>query len=884
MSTSRAALRISLRTIFRSPARSALITTMIGLPVLVITALATSLTTFDNAPSVRFPPLGHADATVWGDHSWKDVSQEPSGDGYGYTPGERPNQFTATQIATLFGPGSRVIALKEEETAYETAQARGRETLREVDLRDPIVEGAFRLLDGRLPRAPGEIAVTRKMMDKGARIGDTMFVTPQRRPVRIVGVVILPPSRSDTSMVALPGSLIDPPLAEPTVSESRAWLVDAPQPVTWKDVRRLNRAGLIVVSRAVLADPPAGQTDPTVTQPLLASGGFGLLPVVPALVLVMIVLEVVLLAGPAFAVGLRRRRTELALIAAQGGTAGQLRAIVLADGLVLGLGAAILGAAAGIAVAVVAMPWSENLMDSVAASLKVPWAAVAVIVILGTASGLIAALAPAAQASRTDVVAVLAGRSERSRDRVGWPLFGLALLVAGITAGVLTPRYGDAWVFVAAVLTQLGMIAVMPWLVRCVGRLAGRLPLPLRFAARDAARHRGRTAPAAAAVMTATALVTALAVAGTSLFARASLDYQPVVPPGTTVITGEGVPSQLWDRVRDVARRTLPAGVPLIDAAVPAHRDGSLMVMSMTYEESPDAHRISRIPPDLTGLGGMLVGDRRLLRILLGRDDPAAVAALQAGRAVVLNPDYVHGGKVTVSLTPQSSTGQSTSLTLPAVGVRATGQGWARVVVSANVLKRHGMTAEPRFLLVDPAAYRPSPTVQGRLEAGVGAITTHMSVRVERGFDQSYSGVLLLLAAAAAVMVLGATFVATRLAAADARPELTTLAEVGAGPGLRRAVVAGQAFVVAALGVVTGVIAGLVPGIAAAWPVSARQGVTSTTYGADGVPITLSQQDGPFIGLPWPLLALLLVGLPLLAALVAGLFGRTRIGLRRRFT
>jgi putative ABC transport system permease protein len=36
--------------------------------------------------------------------------------------------------------------------------------------------------------------------------------------------------------------------------------------------------------------------------------------------------------------------------------------------------------------------------------------------------------------------------------------------------------------------------------------------------------------------------------------------------------------------------------------------------------------------------------------------------------------------------------------------------------------------------------------------------------------------------------------------------------------------------------------------------------------------------------LPWPLLALLLVGLPLLAALVAGLFGRTRIGLRRRFT
>ncbi len=49
-------------------------------------------------------------------------------------------------------------------------------------------------------------------------------------------------------------------------------------------------------------------------------------------------LEIVLLAGPAFAVSARRRQRQLALVAANGGTPAHVRRIVLADGVVLGAG------------------------------------------------------------------------------------------------------------------------------------------------------------------------------------------------------------------------------------------------------------------------------------------------------------------------------------------------------------------------------------------------------------------------------------------------------------------------------------------------------------------------------------------------------------------
>ena len=112
-------------------------------------------------------------------------------------------------------------------------------------------------------------------------------------------------------------------------------------------MRDLNGIGAVVLSRAVVENPPPDSELPaevsqwqwTSTTPWIA---------VVVLVVVMALLEVVLLAGPAFAVGARRQSRTLALMAASGGTPKQARRVILAGGLVLGGAAAALGVVLGI--------------------------------------------------------------------------------------------------------------------------------------------------------------------------------------------------------------------------------------------------------------------------------------------------------------------------------------------------------------------------------------------------------------------------------------------------------------------------------------------------------------------------------------------------------
>ncbi|MFC7648251.1 hypothetical protein ACFQX6_53200 [Streptosporangium lutulentum] len=120
------------------------------------------------------------------------------------------------------------------------------------------------------------------------------------------------PHQTDSSeIVALPGTL----LLDRRDGHGAGWLADTAGPITWSDVQRLNAVGLLVTSRAVIEDPPAVDAMYRGSTEVNELVGIGTAAV-------MIVLEVVLLAGPAFAVGIRRRRRELALIAAQGAPRG----------------------------------------------------------------------------------------------------------------------------------------------------------------------------------------------------------------------------------------------------------------------------------------------------------------------------------------------------------------------------------------------------------------------------------------------------------------------------------------------------------------------------------------------------------------------------------
>src|SRR5581483_11076527 len=175
----------------------------------------------------------------------------------------------------------------------------------------------------------------------------------------------------------------------------------------WDQVLRANTYGAVVVSRAVLEHPPARAQVPYYgLNPGQQGSGYDRTELVLlATVAGMALLEVVLLAGPAFAVGARRSRRQLGLIAAGGGDAGQIRAVVLGGGLVLGGAGALCGLVLAMVAVALGRGWLEQRAGARFGHYALAPADLLGVVLLGVATGLLAAVVPAVQAARQPVMA-----------------------------------------------------------------------------------------------------------------------------------------------------------------------------------------------------------------------------------------------------------------------------------------------------------------------------------------------------------------------------------------------------------------------------------------------------------------------------------------------
>ncbi|WP_018655352.1 FtsX-like permease family protein [Actinomadura flavalba] len=825
----RAVWRLARRDALRAPGRTALVVAMIALPTLVIVAVAVLWHGDRDDPRATAGwRLGAADARVIG-VARGPVEQDPDALG-AYDPSGGPPgaPWTAAQVrdrlTARLGGGVRVLPVASGGTAdVGTPRGTVRAGVVEADLGDPLARGLAEIMAGRAPAGPGEIAVGPVLRDRGVRLGQT--VTVGGTPRTVTGFVALPRG-GGTVLGGAPGTL---PLREPA---QPGWLVDAPRAVTWDDVRALNADGLGVLSRAVVADPPAGVA-------LARTEGTGAEAAVVGLVVAMMALQVVLLSGPAFAVSVRRRRRDLALVAAAGGTPRTLRAITLVTGLLLGGLAALAGGAAGIGAAAVVRPLLAE-PGVLAPPFGVPWLQVALTVLLATASGVAAAYLPARQAARTDVVAALSGRPDPARPRRGAPIVGAALVVAGLVASVTLTRDQAEWgAVIGAIGVILGTVLLVPAVIALTGRIAVPLPPPLRIAVRDAARNRARSAPTVAAIMAAIAAVTALAIGGASDLEQDRREYVPQAVAGTTLVrTSAGREAEA---VRGIAAE-LP-GVPVVP--LPVLQNGG---------ECPEARCPSAVLRVGSGANGQAlpayVGGAREARLIVGRDDPAVAAALGAGQIVLF--DRPENGPVPVQAEIYDGGPPRIAARLPARAVPVAAP--ALALVPPEVARAANLPVQRGLLGIDRADHRVTRAEQGRLTERLNT-----TVHVERGYRKAPTP-LYLLAAAGAVLVLGATLIATRLAAVDARPERTVLAALGARPGTRRLLAMAQAASVAALGCWLGLATGFVPGLAVTRPLTAMTQV-------DGAPA-----HGTIVDVPWLLLAALAFAVPAVAALVAGLF------------
>ncbi|WP_107765969.1 FtsX-like permease family protein [Nocardioides terrigena] len=878
----RPALKLARRDALRARGRSLLVLLMIALPVLAVSAAAVVQATADvsgiegadrrmGAAEARVRPVGGA------------VFQSPDPEDYGAggwgTEGESAGPVPSYDAVTAVLGDVRAITLREGWTEIPLGERRVSVNAREVDLRDPLAAGLFTITAGRAAAAADEAVVNDVLVERGVALGDT--VTVGDRELEVVGSGVHATIRDTATVDVLPDAL-GPAFADYTPDVD--WLVGG-DAVMWSDVLALNRSGLLVTSRAVLADPPPVHE---MAEQMGYDTGYGDALAIIALVVTMALLEVVLLAGPAFAVSARRQARSLALMAATGGTPRQARRVVLASGIVLGSLAALAGAVLGVVVGWALLPLAQRWSGEWFGPLDVDWRIVAVVAAFGLLSALLAAVVPAHIASRQDVVAVLAGRRGDRPPSARTPVLGVLLLVAGVALsayGVSASTSGHWFIAIAAIVSVLGMILVVPVVVALVARLARRLPLALRYAARDAARHRTRTVPAVAAVAATVAGVVTLGIAVSSDEAQSEASYSPSLPLGAAMVnvfpsapmngSPEPVSAATWDEVGAAVRARVD-DVEVVRGVQQQASDGSYL--SVDFREPGDR------TPLLEYWGGRLDGSLVVADTvpgvagLEGEALDAAESALAAGSAVVFAQRPADADTVRVRLDSYDETGDGGStvrrLAWPATYVDVGGD---TPVVQALVPT--DLAAELDHPVGTAGIYLPDPGLdedaQTDLDEALGGITADASLYVERGYQAPDEVVVvqLVLAALGGVLMLGGTLTATFLALSDARPDLATLAAVGAAPRTRRGIAASYALVVGFVGALLGAVVGFIPGIAITWPLTY---IPADQLGSSG------EATGPYLDVPWLLVLGLVVALPLVTAAVVGLTARSRLPLVTR--
>jgi putative ABC transport system permease protein len=901
----RVALRIARRSVLRNRGRSALIVVLVGLPIAAATYVDVIARTFTSPDLTAQHMVGSADGaiSITSQRSLQRYDPRWLADGGDEQATERDPAKVA--FRALLPRGSRIAPMPRFQPV-ELSMGRDVVHTRILlgDVGQPLQRFLLQRAQGSRSPHAGEVLLTRSLARRldlldGDRLRPGSAITiVHGLTAPVAGLADDPSCLSCEQVVALPGSPIARAAAQRSplagyayerqngnTTPDPTYIVDFPVGTDLDDLGRdLARHGIALTTRSAIAHPVPGHG------PGGAPGAGQLVALVSALGL----LEVVLLAGAAFAVGARRQVRELGLVAATGGSARDVRRIVLAQGLVLSGTGAIAGIVAGALVAVAGLPLWERLANTRSAGWHFDIGEIAAAALVGMFSGVAAAVIPAIGASRMLPVDALAGRvrGRRRGSRVR-ALVGALLVFAGACAGVLANhqlgRDFDAYqralpsaaitgrdlappspggpselIVAAAVLVVIGVALLTPALIGWLAGIGASLPFSARLAVRDAERHRHRTGPATSAIMVAVAGSVALAFVLAGGFHATAVRDHPALPPHMLSIGPTDAATPLGVAARRAAA-VLPNGrshtllMPFLPGKRPVLglEDEAGLVLSVVRQDSSCPADIPAgicspitIPP-----GGPLAigGDDAVTRLVAGRVlRPAVLRALERGTVLVFDASMLdRRGRVHVA-TP-SGLVRMPGLLIP---TRQTYGQFPAGLVSAPTARAHGWKVGSGLVLVTFGPRASSDTIDAAMTAAeqAGATATRTT-----GPNKPVNLILAVLAAVAAFVTLTGVAVSVTLSVAEGRADAATLAAVGAQPGRRRALAASQALLVGGLGTALGAGVGTF--------------IAFTAHRTTG--------SVRFV-VPWAELAATTVAVPLLAAGVAAAVTHSNLPMVRR--
>lgn len=684
-------------------------------------------------------------------------------------------------------------------------------TLRAQDPDGPYGSPMLRLLGGRFPTRTDEVALTDEVARTfGVGFGD---------PVEIDGVAMVV-----VGLVENPADFDD------------EFALAAP----WSD-ERLDRLSVLVEGSEadVHSIPPELDPGPgfLASRSASAAGAAASGAVAASSVLLLLI---ALIAAAGFVVVAQRRLRQLGLLAASGATPRQLRLVVMANGALLG----VVAAAAGAAVGILGWAASASRFESVARhridGLGLPIPQIVLVVLLAVASATAAAWWPARTMARVPVTQALSGRPPRPR-RVRRSLVLAGLLVAVgvgcLMAGVdATNDTGNTALMTAGVLAiPSGIALAAPVAVRALGPFATRLPIAARLALRDLARFQARAGAAVAAISLGLGIAVAAVLAAAAATDRSdegNLSDQQLLfrtgdpnEVGTLLSAPELTAGEVAEReavIERIARDLGGATTVGLDVAVdPTARDVGrgdervpvAMTKAVNANTSRDTGALYVATPELLDFVGL---DPASL-------DPATEIVTAQTEPVLLLHEEVHDVEV-MELSAYSHAPRS--LILP------------------DAVERRGWELDRVAWLVQT----PEPLTDEQLaEARQAAATTGVTVEARReqeGLAQLRSGAT----SVGVLLTLGILSMTVGLVRGEAAGDVRTLTATGASGRMRRAITGVTAGTLALLGALLGTI-GAYAGLAAGY----------------------QNDPGALASVPLVHLLVVLVGLPLLAALAGWL-------------
>ncbi len=751
-----------------------------------------------------------------------------------------PDPHLAAQIAALRHRFGRVDVIENQTIAVPGSISTY--DLRAQNPRGPFGQPMLSLVSGHYPAHAGQVAVTDGVAATfNLKIGDLWHQGGKAR--RVVGIVENPQSLLDEFALVLPGQ------------------VSAPTQVT------------------VLFDAPgrsAASLGPNV-QVLGSVSGNAFNPEIIVLGLATIGMLLIALVGVGgFTVLAQRRLRSLGMLGALGAADKNIRLVVRANGVLVGVVGALAGAVLGVLAWLAYRPSVESNAHHVIGAFQLPWIVIGPAMALAVVATYFAASRPARSITRIPIVTALSGRPAPPKQVHRSAVPGVVLLAIAAFllsyAGKSSNGGGAPEVVLGLVLLIVAVILLAPLCLALLARLGARAPIAVRLALRDLARYRARSGSALAAIslgVLIAALVCVLSAerygnvldyAGPNLASNQIIIYTPNGPYGSG---GPGGPSA---PVTGSKLRSLATSARGIAAALGSHDVIQLESTSASLVHAAAGRSWS---------GQIYVATPQLLRafgITASQVDPTAdILTMRPGLSGLSDMQLTYGnggngpqgggnGPPGANSFPCPKSDCLANPTIQEVSALPSGTSAPNTVITEHAIHEFRLQASTSGWLIQTPH---PPTAAQITNARLTAAAAGMTIETKNSAPSS-AEIINWATVFGIALALGILAMSVGLIRSETASDLRTLAATGASSSTRRTLTAATAGALALLGAVLGTAAAYVAAIAYSW-------------------------DNPLDGLselssvPTDNLLIIVVGMPLAAA-VAGwlLAGREPSALARQ--